>query len=152
MSTAGKRRGRVLSYHARKGWGVLLCIDTNETFFVHHSEIKPENSEPILTGWKHSLYTGEYVTFHVGLNVHKPGKVCAKNVTGIDGGPLLCDHGAWRILFYRNGNGTKRNSNINKAQYHPVQPAPKVNGVESHSVESDNVDSTNSIVSDNSRN
>ena len=107
---AERRQGRVTSFHARKGWGYIECLDTQTSYFVHHSEIHPQYEEPICAGWKHSLYTGEYVEFTVGSNPHKPEKLCAQHVTGINSGPLLCDAGAWRILFYRNQIKKKRHS------------------------------------------
>ena len=95
-----KRTGQVQSFHARKGWGIIRDIHTNETFFVHHTGIQPQ-LPPIVEGWKACLYSGEYVEFVVAANPTKPDSLCAQCVTGINGGELMCDRAAWRVLFYR---------------------------------------------------
>lgn len=97
--------GRVISYHARKGYGFLVDINTNQRFFVHHSSIKP-SLPAIFDGWKNALYTGEFVSFVVKENPQRPGSLCATNITGIrnkkgEAQPLICDSGAWRNICYR---------------------------------------------------
>lgn len=97
--------GRVLSFHSRKGYGKVLGSD-NQHYFVHHTHLKPQQ-EPIRSDWHSVLYTGEYCEFIPTTT--KRGLV-ATQVTGIDGGPLMCDHAAWKIVQYRNKNPRRSDS------------------------------------------
>jgi cold shock CspA family protein len=68
------------------GYGFLTIVDgasQGTDVFVHHSGIKPSNSQ-----YK-TLKKGEYLTFDV---VEGTQGSQAVNVRGICGGPLLCDH------------------------------------------------------------
>lgn len=94
------RTGQVQSFHARRGWGIIKDIKTDETFFVHYTGLQPQ-LPPIVEGWKACLYSGEYVEFVVAANETKPDSLCCQCVTGINGGELMCDRAAWRVLFYR---------------------------------------------------
>lgn len=115
-TTSARRTGIVKSFHARKGWGIIEDLDSNEQYFVHHSELRPQNDSPLLPNWKHSLYTGEYVEYSIGVNPKKPTNICARDVTGIRGGPLLCDFGAWRILFYRKQQALATSTAVTQTQ------------------------------------
>jgi cold shock CspA family protein len=114
----GSRRGRVTSYHARKGWGFIQDLDSDDTFFVHFTEIDyywrerlgaddDEDGDGDNGGsghrnyYKPCLFTGEYVQFTVGSNP-VTGQPCAKRVTGPRRGPLLMDFGTYRYIRYRN--------------------------------------------------
>lgn len=108
------RTGQVQSFHARRGWGVIRDIDSNETYFVHHSGIQPQ-LPPIVEGWRPCLYSGEYVEFVVCANPTRPDSLCAQCVTGIRGGKLMCDLAAWKVLFYR------RNSQESQSPQSPIQ-------------------------------
>jgi CspA family cold shock protein len=73
-------------FNDKLGFGfVTICngADKGKDIFVHHSGIKPLNSI-----YK-TLKKGEYINFNIinGLN-----GLQAVDVTGINGGPLMCDH------------------------------------------------------------
>jgi cold shock CspA family protein len=53
--------------------------------FVHFSSLNVNHSQ-----YKY-LVLGEYVEFVVAKSENDKYKVCAKNVTGIQGGPLMCE-------------------------------------------------------------
>ena len=68
------------------GYGFLTVWSGEEKgtdVFVHHSGIKPSNSQ-----YK-TLKKGEYLSFDI---VQGPQGSQAVNVRGVNGGPLLCDH------------------------------------------------------------
>ena len=70
-------------FNPKSGYGFVTDIDSNDDIFVHHSELI--TSENIYR----SLTTGEYVEFV--LKVDDSGKTTATEVSGIGGGPLMCE-------------------------------------------------------------
>ena len=98
-STTNTIIGRVLSFHSRKGYGKILGEDKKQ-YFVHYTHLKSEHP-PIRAdaGWHNVLYTGEYVSFTPSTT---DKGIVATQVTGINGGPLMCSHAAWKIVQYRN--------------------------------------------------
>lgn len=69
------------------GFGFLtVCSEGDmkgKDVFVHYSGVKPSNS------LYKSLHKGEYVSFDIG---DSDNGIQAINVTGVFGGPLMCDH------------------------------------------------------------
>ena len=76
-------RGRVKWFNSGRGYGFITNLDKEEDVFVHHSGITTTKE-----CWK-TLTPGEYVEY--GLETDSEGKSQASNVTGIAGGPLLCE-------------------------------------------------------------
>jgi cold shock CspA family protein len=77
--------GQVKWFNDKYGYGFITINDgpdKGKDIFVHHSGIKPANSN-----YK-TLRKGEYVNFNIikGLN-----GLQAIDITGINGGPLMCD-------------------------------------------------------------
>ena len=73
-------------FNDKLGFGFVTICDGNEKgkdIFVHHSGIKPLNSI-----YK-TLKKGEYINFNI---VNGMNGLQAIDVTGINGGPLMCDH------------------------------------------------------------
>lgn len=109
----GKRRkcgeyvGQVKWFQDKKGWGYLTVVTGDEKgqdVFVHHTGIVP-----IIDTYR-TLHKGEYVQFDksvrrggggggggadgddgISMNQDAPCMYHATNVTGIAGGPLMCD-------------------------------------------------------------
>lgn len=82
----GAKIGACKWFNNVHGYGFLTIIDGDAKgtdVFVHHSGIKPSNSQ-----YK-TLKKGEYLTFDV---VEGAQGSQAVNVRGMCGGPLLCDH------------------------------------------------------------
>ena len=100
-----RRVGMCTSFNAKKGWGWVRDIYTDEVFMVHHSEIRPR-LEPRLgpSYFTPCLWTGEYVEFSVGMNPRKQQE-CAKAVTGINGGTLIMDWSVALVTEYRGADG-----------------------------------------------
>ena len=82
-NTTGNLRGRVKWFNSTRGYGFITNIDKEEDTFVHHSGINTTAE-----CWK-TLTPGEYVQY--SLETGDDGKSQASNVTGIAGGPLLCE-------------------------------------------------------------
>ena len=80
----GRHQGRVKWYNQQKKYGFIISKDSRE-YFVHRDDLKPANtiSEP-------HLYTGEYVEYDPIPT--EDGRLKASNVSGIEKGPLMCDH------------------------------------------------------------
>lgn len=104
--------GRCLSFHSRKGYGKILGQD-DQVYFVHHSFLRP-CYKPIRKQWRSTLYTGEYLSF---LPETTDRGLVAKCVTGINDGPLMCDHAAWKIITYRQRDQQQESN----SDSHPVQ-------------------------------
>lgn len=82
----GKYMGQVKWFNDKNGYGFITSCGDEEKgkdIFVHHSGVKPLNSN-----YK-TLRKGEYVQFNI-INGMKGLQQCI-DVTGIQGGPLMCD-------------------------------------------------------------
>ena len=85
-TTHGVYIGNCKWFNSKLGYGFLRICNTElkgTDVFVHHSGLKPLNSS-----FK-TLYKGEYV--HFNMTDGRNGKQ-AMDVTGIFGGPLMCDN------------------------------------------------------------
>ena len=74
--------GRIKWFDSKKGFGFITDCETKEEVFVHHTNITVKEQ-----CWK-SLSPGEYVNFE---RTEADGKVQATEVTGVMGGPLMCE-------------------------------------------------------------
>ena len=81
----GDSVGQVKWFNSKLGYGFITFSsgdNKGKDIFVHHRGVKPLNS-----GY-HTLTPGEYVAFNV---VTGQNGLQAEDVTGICGGPLMCD-------------------------------------------------------------
>lgn len=72
-------------YHSTSGYGFIMTMDDNYKnydLYVNSSLLRPSSAE------QPRLYKGEYVQFDIRSTPKGPQ---AYNVTGIKGGPLMCD-------------------------------------------------------------
>ena len=122
--------GQVLRWRARAGTGVIQDVHSRETYFAHHTQLRPKHP-PLVEGWKPVLHTGEYVTFTVGRNPTQPAKLCALDVQGI-AGTLMCDFAAWRPIMYRRSEHVK----ISRV-FADKHPNPQVQEEAENNVETD---------------
>ena len=76
--------GRVKWFNSSRGYGFLTNIRTNDDVFVHHSGVTVNED-----CWK-TLYPGEYVSYDLETSTGDE-KFQAVNVTGVEGGMLLCE-------------------------------------------------------------
>ena len=80
-----RHQGRVKWYNQQKKYGFIISQDCKE-YFVHRDDLQPSThiQEP-------HLITGEYVEYEPTPT--QDGRLKASNVSGIQRGPLMCDHG-----------------------------------------------------------
>lgn len=84
-SNVGSRIGQCKWFNDKLGYGFITVQageDKGKDIFVHHSGIKPLNSN-----YK-TLKKGEYINFNI---IDGDNGLQAVNVTGICGGSLMCD-------------------------------------------------------------
>ena len=79
--TNAPEQGRVKWFNAQSGYGFIA--DTNADLFVHHSALKTKDDQ------FRYLVEGEYVEF--STETMDDGRTTAVSVTGIRGGPLMCE-------------------------------------------------------------
>ena len=75
--------GWVKFFHLKKGFGFIVDVEDGREYFVHYSSLQKRSN-----GWK-VLYRGEYVQYK--SEPCSGGQNVANEVTGIAGGPLLCE-------------------------------------------------------------
>lgn len=109
--------GRVKWFNDRRGYGYITCISpgsfAEQDIFVHHTNIRPQEKS------YRTLNVNEYVQFRLGDAdlcydddqnlVETDHQHQATDVTGVFGGPLLCD-GPFRANN-RRGQGFRGGSN-----------------------------------------
>tara|TARA_B100001989_G_C24469751_1_gene428565 strand:- start:117 stop:527 length:411 start_codon:yes stop_codon:yes gene_type:complete len=97
--------GQVKWYNATKAYGFITPLQgVKQDVFVHFHDLCPKNTD------RPALCTGEYVQYELGDASDGTGRQKATNVTGIYGGPLLCDHGRVTFRSYRDSQGGPRKS------------------------------------------
>jgi|TARA_B110000261_G_C13080251_1_gene355663 cold shock CspA family protein len=94
----GKYMGNCKWFNHKIGYGFVTVVTGDKKgkdIFVHHTGVKPKNSN------FRTLTKGEYVSLDV-----EDGKngLQGINITGVLGGPLMCDN----VVFNRNFNGNGR--------------------------------------------
>lgn len=83
--TETQRNGMVKWFNSKAGYGFITVCGEDQDIFVHYSNIKA--SEMPYT----YLTQGEYVQFNLTETDNGKHKFQAMNVTGIAGGPILCE-------------------------------------------------------------
>lgn len=128
-------QGRVKWYDDQRAYGFILPLQVSENdeeadIFVHVSNLCPAVCR------RPTLYTGEYVQFQVERTLGSDGSVSgykARRVTGIGGGPLLCDHGKITFNAYSYLNFSNREtqdvSDIGSAELTTTTEAPMADGL-----------------------
>ena len=82
--TSSAEKGIVKWFNGRKKYGFITDLEDHTDYFVHTEDLKPQRTSAPM------LYTGEYVEYTRAVT--KDGRQKACNVSGINKGPLLCDH------------------------------------------------------------
>jgi len=85
-SSAAKTLGRVKWFNNKTGYGFITVIEGDEMdVFVHHSSVIVASQQ-----YKY-LVEGEYVHFVLSESTSEEHKHLATEVTGINGGKLMCE-------------------------------------------------------------
>ena len=99
--------GRVKFYDANKKWGFIVPLDSTNDVFVHEQDLRPRTP----TGGAPFLVTGEYVQYTLceASQDEGNGRDRAVNVSGLAGGPLLCENGTFTFTSYEKTYEASRN-------------------------------------------
>jgi cold shock CspA family protein len=113
--TQAKHIGRCKWYDKKKGFGIITVND--KSIFAHHTAIRVSSSQ------YRYLVDGEYVEFCMTYtnNPSNSNHNCqATNITGINGGKLMCET---RNEFYKakaSSNDIKKETKENVRHYSPL--------------------------------
>lgn len=80
--------GRVKWFNSKTGYGFVTVTDglkSGTDVFVHHSSVKVEKEQ------YRYLVQGEYIQFELSRMSEGPHEFQASNVTGVNGGQLMCE-------------------------------------------------------------
>ena len=99
--------GRVKFYDANKKWGFIVPLDSTNDVFVHEQDLRSRTP----TGGAPFLVTGEYVQYTLceASQDEGNGRDRAVNVSGLAGGPLLCENGTFTFTSYEKTYEASRN-------------------------------------------
>lgn len=109
-----RRQGKVKWFV--KGYGFITDLDTQQDYFVHFTSLQvgdgsasgSEDNETDSSGRRlyAKLFKGEYVEYSVGTD--NQGQECACNVSGLRGGPLLCESSPNLRYYTPTSNNSRR--------------------------------------------
>lgn len=103
-SSASRHVGCVKWFDNRKGFGFINNLSNNSEVFVHHTGLNSKES------CFRTLFPGEYIEYHL-YHDEQSNRDYAVNVTGVQGGSLLCENTGTRLSVRRqhenNGNSTR---------------------------------------------
>ena len=85
MSDSSRLTGMVKWFNNKAGYGFITVCGEDRDIFVHYSNVKLENSPYTY------LTQGEYVEFDLAETDNEQHKHQAVNITGIRGGPIMCE-------------------------------------------------------------
>lgn len=108
----GQYVGNCKWFNSRIGYGFVTIVSDGDKkgkdIFVHHTGVKPKNSN------FRTLQKGEYISLDV---VDGTNGLQGVNITGVFGGPLMCDN----VIFH---NNYKNKFNQSHTQSHTQSANP----------------------------
>lgn len=99
-SSAARHVGCVKWFDNRKGFGFINNLSNNNEVFVHHTGLSSKEN------CFRTLFPGEYVEYHL-YHDEQSNRDYAVNVTGVQGGSLLCENTGTRISVRRQNEHSK---------------------------------------------
>lgn len=99
-SSSSRHIGCVKWFDNRKGFGFINNLSNNAEVFVHHTGLSSKEN------CFRTLYPGEYVEYHL-YHDDQSNRDYAVNVTGVQGGSLLCENTGTRISVRRQRDGSQ---------------------------------------------
>ena len=99
--------GMVKWFNNKTGYGFITACDGEQKgadIFVHYTSIQVENPQ------YRFLTQGEYVDFSLVKSDTEKYEYLAKNITGVKGGPILCESRRVNFTERRNGPRSEKSS------------------------------------------
>ena len=93
-SSASRHVGCVKWFDNRKGFGFINNLSNNSEVFVHHTGLNSKEN------CFRTLFPGEYIEYHL-YHDDQSNRDYAVNVTGVQGGLLLCENTGTRLSVRR---------------------------------------------------
>ena len=93
-SSASRHVGCVKWFDNRKGFGFINNLSNNSEVFVHHTGLNSKEN------CFRTLFPGEYIEYHL-YHDDQSNRDYAVNVTGVQGGCLLCENTGTRLSVRR---------------------------------------------------
>jgi cold shock CspA family protein len=85
--------GRVKWFNNKSGYGFIsTCDDETKDIFAHYSALRSSEEDNAQNGFHYRyLVQGEYVEFVMEKTEDEKHEIKAGDISGIKGGPLMCD-------------------------------------------------------------
>lgn len=111
-SSASRHVGCVKWFDNRKGFGFINNLSNNSEVFVHHTGLNSKEN------CFRTLFPGEYIEYHL-YHDDQSNRDYAVNVTGVQGGSLLCENTGTRLSVRRQH---EPNTNSSRPAREPREP------------------------------
>ena len=117
-SSASRHVGCVKWFDNRKGFGFINNLSNNSEVFVHHTGLNSKEN------CFRTLFPGEYIEYHL-YHDEQSNRDYAVNVTGVQGGSLLCENTGTRLSVRRQHENSGNSSRPAREQREPREPRDK---------------------------
>ena len=116
-SSASRHVGCVKWFDNRKGFGFINNLSNNSEVFVHHTGLNSKEN------CFRTLFPGEYIEYHL-YHDDQSNRDYAVNVTGVQGGSLLCENTGTRLSVRRQHepNTTTTTTTTSRPPREPREP------------------------------
>jgi CspA family cold shock protein len=121
-SSASRHVGCVKWFDNRKGFGFINNLSNNSEVFVHHTGLNSKEN------CFRTLFPGEYIEYHL-YHDDQSNRDYAVNVTGVQGGCLLCENTGTRLSVRRQHEPTATTtSTTSRPPREPREPRDQEGG------------------------
>jgi cold shock CspA family protein len=108
LGTYGEYVGNCKWFNHKIGYGFVTIINGDQKgkdIFVHHTGVQPKNSN------FRTLSKGEYVSLNLTQGQNGLQGI---DITGVFGGPLMCDSNVMPARQFRQGEFTQRDNSVGR--------------------------------------